>query len=140
MTSSGGTNRTQGKESLSRRYACAEGLRVRPCIARRFCFSATEMGTPTIAAPPAPPRHAGRHSRAARAGLVLAVIAVTATVGVGTWVLGSGADAAPRTEEPISVLSEVTQSEPPLSIAPPPTNEKKAKASAKKTAAAGSQR
>lgn len=65
-------------------------------------------------------RHAARTCRAARVGLVAAVVAVTATVGFGTWVLGSGADAAPqRTEAPVP-YSTMVESEPPLSIAPPP--------------------
>ncbi len=82
-------------------------------------------------------RHAGRTSRVARAGLVIAVIVVTGSVGVGTWVLGSGADAAPRRVEPSPVLSGVTKSQPPLSIAPPPESEPKraAKASAAPTTA-----
>lgn len=79
--------------------------------------------------------------------MMVAVIAVTATVGVGTWVLGSGADAAPRREAPAPVVSKVTKTEPPLSIAPPPEAEPKktksssaARKTAKKASAADSAR
>lgn len=67
--------------------------------------------------------------------MVLAVVAVTATVGIGTWVLGSGADAAPRRESPPPTLIGVTKSEPPLSIAPPPKGDAGTKPT--KTAAKG---
>jgi hypothetical protein len=78
--------------------------------------------------------------------MVIAVVAVTATVGIGTWVLGSGADAAsPRPENSAPTATSVTRYEPPLSIAPPPSGDQATKATrksakvktAKKPAAAG---
>lgn len=69
--------------------------------------------------PSAHRKHARRNNRLAQVGVVLAVVSVTATVGVGTWVLGSGADAARRDEAPAPV-AVVKAPQPPLSIAPPP--------------------
>ena len=74
-------------------------------------------------------RHTGRTGRAARFGLVALVIAVTGAVGVGTWVLGSGADAAPQIEPAPASRSTTIKSEPPLSIAPPPAEREKPRAS-----------
>jgi hypothetical protein len=74
-------------------------------------------------------RHAGRTGHAARIGLVAAVVAVTGAVGVGTWVLGSGADATPQIEPAPAARSTTIKSEPPLSIAPPPAEREKPRAS-----------
>jgi hypothetical protein len=74
-------------------------------------------------------RHAGRTGRVARIGLVAAVVAVTTTVGVGTWVLGSGADAAPQIEPAPASRATVLEAEPPLSIAPPPAERDEPRAS-----------
>ncbi|MGQ0465523.1 MAG: hypothetical protein ACT4QG_09400 [Sporichthyaceae bacterium] len=96
-------------------------------------FSAYAMGT--VHAPEGPSahrRHARRGTRLARLGLVLAVVSVTATVGVGTWVLGSGADAARQDEVPAPVAPVVESSQPPLLIAPPPKGEGRGVAESRK--------
>ncbi|MGQ0624566.1 MAG: hypothetical protein ACT4PP_07955 [Sporichthyaceae bacterium] len=66
-----------------------------------------------------------------RAALAVALCLTVAIVGAGTWLLGSGSDAAESELSPARRVEEGVKARPPVIVAPPPITERASRSKAR---------